>query len=120
MKKLASIMTVVLLVSLSLNVYAGVDLIYAPVPFTLSTTGDPVAITTGAQPCYGFTVLLSDDTGWYLYLTSDGSDTPTTISDNVAGVSWDHLVLPGTTVFYAKAISGTPKLYLFPAKKRNY
>jgi len=118
MKKLFCIIVISLI--LLGDVFAGVDLIYAPISFTLSTTGDPVAITTGTQPCYGFSVLLSDDSGWYLYLTANGSDTPTEISNNVVGVSWDHLVPPGTTIFYAKAISGTPKLYVFPAKKRNY
>ncbi len=118
MKKL-TLLAVMILFTFSVS-FAGVDLILTPIPFTLSATGNPIAITTGTQDCYGFSVILSDDSGWLLYLTADGSDTPTTISDAIRGIWWGHYVPPGTTVFYAKAVSGTPKLTLFPAKKVRY
>ena len=94
------------------------ELIKSPISTELNI-GSYVAITMGSQTGYGFGIMLSDTTGFYIATDSVGTD-ETLIPGNVSGLSWPDLVHPGDIVMYAKAISGIPTLTLFPARKVRY
>lgn len=96
--------------------FADEDLIYQPVPIALNTSTF-VAVTTGTDPCYGFSVIMSDGSSWIMSLSAAGT---TPITQPAVGLSWDHLVLPGKTIFYAKGTTSGAYLNIYPGKKRGY
>lgn len=90
------------------------DLIKMPVATALNTS-TYVAVETGSDTAFGFAVMISDGTGWYM--ASDVSGTGEQLIDtHLTGLSWGHYVNANTTVFWAKAVSGTPDIVLFPGK----
>lgn len=92
------------------------DLVKMPVSTTLNTS-TYVAVATGTDVAYGFSVFISNGTAWYIASDTSGTG-ETLIEDHVPNINWGHYVNANTTVFYAKAFVGTPDIVIFPGKHK--
>lgn len=75
-------------------------------------------ITTGTQDCYGFTIMTSDgfaSPGFYIATSAAGAN-ETLIPAEVPWLPFTDFAPYNSIIMYAKSVSGTPNLLLFPGK----
>ena len=115
-KKLIKSLLLIIFVLIPSILFSAVNLSNAIIATTLNTS-TYVAITNGQQVGYGYSVIMSDLSGWYYATDSEGSDG--VLMPEGISIGFTDLIQKGDTVFYAKGTT-TGKLLLFPNKKVKY
>ena len=89
-------------------------MINLPVVTALNDTTYVAITLTADTPAWGFMVHTDDASAFYLALDDSGTGVQL-IPEKYAPV-WNHYEAVGTTVVYAKSVTGTPNLVLNPGK----
>jgi len=111
-----SAITTVIILFLASFVFAG-TVINTPKPTTLNTS-TYTAITSGTQDAYGFSIYISGQNAYGIYIAVDSAGTGETLLEpGDYWFSWPDFVPYNSTVMYGKAVVGTPGVTFFPAKR---